>query len=206
MTMFERFTHQARQAVVLAQGAALELRHAYLGTEHLLLGLAREPDGLAGRILLTFGASDEAVLGDVRDIIGEGPPSVLSAADEAALEEIGVDVEAIRQRIEAQFGVGALDRPRTTRGRFGRRRCQSTVPYVGGRLPMTPRAKKALELSLREALALRNGAIGTEHVLLGLSREGQGVAAMILARHSVDRPGLLAAMDRLTAGGDGTNG
>jgi ClpA/ClpB-like protein len=149
MRMFERFTQQARQAVVLAQGAALELRHAYLGTEHLLLGLARQPEGLAGRILLTFGASDEAVLGDVRDLIGEGPPSVLSAADERALEEIGVDVEAIRRRIEAQFGPGALDRPRTPRSRFRRGRCASMVPYLGGRLPMTPRAKKALELSLR---------------------------------------------------------
>jgi ATP-dependent Clp protease ATP-binding subunit ClpA len=207
MTMFERFTHQAREAVVLAQGAAHELRHGYLGTEHLLLGLARQPEGMAGRILLSFGATDEAVLGDVRDIIGDGPPSVLSSADEQALRAIGVDVEAIRRRIEAQFGPGALDRPWAWRmsRRRARRGCPPMVPFDGGRMCWTPRAKKALELSLREALALRSGTIGTEHVLLGLAREGEGVAAMILARHGIDRPSLLAAIDRM-ASGDGTNG
>jgi len=204
--VFERFTNQARDAVVLAQGAAAELRHHYLGTEHLLLGLARQPEGLARQVLLTFGATDAAVLDDVRNIIGEGPPPVLDAADEQALRGIGVDVEAIRQRVEAQFGPGALDRPRATRGRLRRGRCHQMVPYLGGRVPMTPRAKRSLELSLREALALRSGAIRTEHLLLGLSREGEGVAAMILARYGVDRPGLLAEIDRLTAGGDGTNG
>mgnify|MGYP000061768868 CR=1 FL=1 len=124
--MFERFTERARQVVVLAQDEARALGHDYIGTEHILLGLLREEEGLAARVL----ASLEVELGEVRAQVG---------------------------RI-----VGDGENART------------------GQIPFTPRAKKVLELSLREALALGHNHIGTEHVLLGLVRENGGVASHIL--------------------------
>ena len=119
--MFERFTDQAREVVVLAQDESRELKHNYIGTEHLLLGLLREEEGLAARVLESLDISVEDVRAQVARIVGQG-------------DEV------------------------TT-----------------GQIPFTPRAKKVLELSLREALALGRKSIGTEHVLLGLLREGEGV-------------------------------
>ena len=124
--MFERFTERARQVIVLAQEEARALRHNYIGTEHLLLGLMREADGVAARVLGSLEVSLDEVRGDVGRIVGEGDS-------------------------ESQ-----------------------------GQLPFTPRAKKVLELALREALSLGHNYIGTEHVLLGLVRESEGVAARIL--------------------------
>jgi ATP-dependent Clp protease ATP-binding subunit ClpC len=123
--MFERFTERARQVVVLAQGEARTLRHNYIGTEHLLLGLLRE-DGAAARALDEFDVTFEEVQAQVARIIGQG-------------DEV------------------------TT-----------------GQIPFTPRAKKVLELSLREALDSGDNYIGPEHILLGMVREGDGVAARIL--------------------------
>jgi ATP-dependent Clp protease ATP-binding subunit ClpC len=124
--VFERFTERARQVVVLAQDEARALRHDYIGTEHLLLGLLREEEGLAAR----------------------------------ALESLGVTLEDARGQIARVVGIG--DEPAT------------------GQVPFTPRAKRALELSLREALSLGHNYIGTEHLLLGLVREQEGVAARVL--------------------------
>ena len=121
--MFERFTDRARRVVVLAQEEARLLNHDYIGTEHILLGLVHEEQGVAARALTELGISLEAVRDEVRQTIGQG------------------------------------DSPPT------------------GHIPFTPRAKKVLELSLREALALGHNYIGTEHILLGLLREGQGVGA-----------------------------
>jgi ATP-dependent Clp protease ATP-binding subunit ClpC len=124
--MFERFTDRARRVVVLAQTEARLLNHNYIGTEHILLGLIHEGEGVAARALESLGVSLEAVRAGVRSIIGEGASA-------------------------------------------------ST-----GHIPFTPRAKKVLELSLREAIQLGHNYIGTEHILLGLLREGQGVAAQVL--------------------------
>jgi ATP-dependent Clp protease ATP-binding subunit ClpC len=124
--MFERFTERARQVVVLAQEEARTLKHNYIGTEHILLGLLREEEGLAARVLESLNVTAEQVRGQVARIIGEG-------------EEV------------------------TT-----------------GQIPFTPRTKKVLELSLREALSLGHNYIGTEHILLGIVRENEGVAARIL--------------------------
>jgi ATP-dependent Clp protease ATP-binding subunit ClpC len=124
--VFERFTDRARRVIVLAQEEARMLNHDHIGTEHLLLGLVREEEGIAAQALTALGVS----LGDVR-------ASVVGAVGE---------------------------------GRH--------VP--AGHIPFTPRAKKVLELSLREALALGNDYLGTEHILLGLIREGDGVAAKVL--------------------------
>jgi ATP-dependent Clp protease ATP-binding subunit ClpA len=130
--MFERFTERARQVIVLAQDEARGLKHNYIGTEHLLLGLLREEEGLAARVLGSFDVTVEEVRAHVARIVGQG-------------DEV-----------------------------------------TGGQIPFTPRSKKILELSLREALALGHNYIGTEHILLGLMRENEGVAIQILRRFDVD--------------------
>jgi len=124
--MFERFTERARRVVVHAQEEARDLNHNYIGTEHLLLGLMREPDSAAAR----------------------------------ALHDLDIGRDAVRERIVAIIGRGG--------------------EAPSGHIPFTPRAKKVLELSLREALQLSHNYIGTEHILLGLIREGHGVAAEVL--------------------------
>jgi hypothetical protein len=126
--MFERFTDRARRVVVLSQEEAAGLKHNYIGTEHLLLGLIREREGVAARALESLGISLEAVRAEVEQIIGQGQSAAI------------------------------------------------------GQIPFTPRAKKVLELSLREALQLGHNYIGTEHILLGLVREGEGVAAQVLVK------------------------
>jgi ATP-dependent Clp protease ATP-binding subunit ClpC len=130
--MFERFTERARQVVVFAQDEARAFRHNYIGTEHLLLGLLREEEGLAARVLESLNVSLDEVRAQVARIVGEG-------------EEV-----------------------------------------TSGQIPFTPRGKKVLELALREAHALGHGYIGTEHILLGVARENQGVASRILLDFGVD--------------------
>ena len=130
--MFERFTERARQVVVLAQDEARLLKHNYIGTEHLLLGLLREEEGIAARVLESLDITLEEVRVQVARIIGEGEGS------------------------------------------------------LRGQIPFTPRAKKVLELALREGLALGHDYIGTEHILLGLVRENEGVAARILLDFDAD--------------------
>ena len=130
--MFERFTDRARRVVVLAQEEARMLNHNYIGTEHILLGLIHEGEGVAAK----------------------------------ALESLGIALEGVRQQVEEIIGQG------------------QQAP--SGHIPFTPRAKKVLELSLREALQLGHNYIGTEHILLGLIREGEGVAAQILVKLGAD--------------------
>jgi ATP-dependent Clp protease ATP-binding subunit ClpC len=134
--MFERFTDRARRVVVLAQEEARMLDHNYIGTEHILLGLIHEGEGVAA----------------------------------TALESLGVSLEAVRQQVEEIIGQG------------------QQAP--SGHIPFTPRAKKVLELALREALQLGHHYIGTEHILLGLIREGDGVAAQVLAALGADLYGV----------------
>ena len=130
--MFERFTDRARRVVVLAQDEARGLKHNYIGTEHLLLGLISEGEGVAAKALETMEIKGEAVRASVIEIIGEG------------------------------------EKP------------------VEGHIPFTPRAKRVFELSLREALQLGHNYIGTEHLLLGLLKEGEGVAAQVLTKQGAD--------------------
>jgi ATP-dependent Clp protease ATP-binding subunit ClpA len=146
--MFERFTDRARRVVVLAQEEARLLNHDYIGTEHILLGLAREDDGIAAR----------------------------------ALESLEISLQAVRQQVEEIIGRGK--RP------------------PSGHIPFTPRAKKVLELSLREAHLLGHNYIGTEHILLGLIREGEGVAAQVLVRLGADLNRVRQQVIQLLAGRD----
>ena len=171
--MFERFTDRARQVAIDAQVSARRLGHGYVGTEHILLGLL-QGDGIAARVLGGLGVTAAAVEREVLAEVGRGP---LGAGDAEALGAIGIDLEEVRRRVEASFGPGALQwRPGRGCGRDRR------LPLFGGHIPFTPRAKKVLELSLREALALKHRYIGTEHILLGLMREGEGLAMLVLIR------------------------
>jgi ATP-dependent Clp protease ATP-binding subunit ClpA len=144
--MFERFTDRARRVVVLAQEEARLLNHNYIGTEHLLLGLCREGEGVAAQ----------------------------------ALESLGISLEAVRRQVEEIIGRG------------------KQAP--SGHIPFTPRAKKVLELSLREAHQLGHDYIGTEHILLGLIREGEGVAAQVLVRLGADLNRVRQQVIQLVAG------
>jgi ATP-dependent Clp protease ATP-binding subunit ClpA len=191
--MFERFTHQAREVVVRGQVEARSLRHGYIGTEHLLLGLLGVTEGAAAQLLKDLGVDHGRIRSAIVELIGMPP---LLEPDPAALGAIGIDLDLVRHRVEEAFGPGALDRTRAraqARARLGgarrsrpwRRQCE-TPHAKGGHIPFTPRAKKVLELSLREALQQRDRYIGTEHILLGLLREGEGVAALLLSRSGVD--------------------
>jgi ATP-dependent Clp protease ATP-binding subunit ClpA len=183
--MFERFTDRARNVAVDAQAAARRLGHGYVGTEHILLGLLKG-DGIAAGVLGGLGITSGAVEREVLAEVGRGP---FGADDAAALGTIGIDLEEVRRRIEASFGPGALNwRPR--RGCHRRRR----MPMAAGHIPFTPRSKKVLELSLREALALKHNYIGTEHILLGVVREGEGLAMLVLTRLGAGPQAIRAAV------------
>jgi ATP-dependent Clp protease ATP-binding subunit ClpC len=144
--VFERFTEPARQVVVLAQDEARTLNHNYIGTEHLLLGLLREEDGLGARVL----------------------------------QSLGITLGEVRAQVARIVGQGEIVSP--------------------GQIPFTPRAKKVLELSMREALALGHNYIGTEHILLGLMSENEGVACRILLDFDADADKIRGEVIRLLGG------
>jgi ATP-dependent Clp protease ATP-binding subunit ClpA len=174
--VFERFTPDARQVVVLAQEEARALRHGHVGTEHLLLALLRL-DTPTAAVLRRHGLEHDAVAEAVAAHLGGGD------LDAEALRTLGIDLDAVRDAAEATFGPGALDAP----GR-GRQRGSS------GHVPFTARARKVLELSLRETLAMRSNRISDGHMVLGLLREGQGLAAKVLHDRGVDLPALRAEL------------
>ncbi|MCA0336924.1 MAG: ATP-dependent Clp protease ATP-binding subunit [Actinobacteria bacterium] len=147
--MFERFTDRARRVVVLAQEEARMLNHNYIGTEHILLGLIHEGEGVASK----------------------------------ALEQLGVSLDSVREQVQEIIGQG------------------QQAPT--GHIPFTPRAKKVLELSLREALQLGHNYIGTEHILLGLIREGEGVAAQVLVKLGADLARVRQTVIQLISGYQG---
>ena len=148
--LFERFTDRARRVVVLAQEEARLLNHNYIGTEHILLGLIHEGEGVAAK----------------------------------GLESLGISLEAVRSQVEELIGHGASS--------------------PSGHIPFTPRAKKVLELSLREALQLGHNYIGTEHILLGLIREGEGVAAQVLVKLGADLSRVRQQVIQLLSGYSGS--
>lgn len=191
--MFERFTGEARQTVVVAQDLARILSDRHIGTEHLLLALLRGTDHVGGRVLAEAGITRDGVLATIRRLDEAGPESEreLAEKDAAALRSIGIDMDAVRAALEESFGPGALDNApghgAVNEGPWWRRRNRHEPPAgpPRGHIPFTPRAKKALELSLREALALKHDYIGTEHLLLGLIREG-GTAVRIMREDGVE--------------------
>jgi len=182
--MFERFTEDARAAVVRAQAEARSLGHGWIGTEHLLLAVLADEGSGVTTALHGLGLDAGRVREQVMAQVGAG------VDDDAALRDLGIDLEAVRRRVEERFGPGALDVPRgqQRRGRVGRlvRRRRPPVPCgaPSGHIPFTPRAKKSLELALREALAARSREIRTSHLVLGLMRE-EGLAAAVVTRLGV---------------------
>jgi ATP-dependent Clp protease ATP-binding subunit ClpA len=166
--MFERFTAAARDAVAGAQEESRALHAARIGTEHLLIALAAAPGGPARAALDATGVG----AGELRRAVGElaaaGPAGRLDAD---ALASIGIDLDAVRRRVEDTFGPGALDRG---------------VPCRDGRPPFTREAKKVLELALRCAIARGDRHIGPEHVLLGILTSARGGAIDALRRLGVD--------------------
>jgi ATP-dependent Clp protease ATP-binding subunit ClpA len=158
--MFERFTPEARRIVTGGVEVGQQLRHDYLGTEHLLIALAGTGPNVATGALKACGFDPVRAREDLERIIGPRT-DVLSESDVAALRSIGVDLDEVRRRVEASFGPGALERRRR---RYGRR-----CGRVSG-VPFTPKGKQALQLALREAIRLGHRWIGPEHVLLGLLR------------------------------------
>ncbi|MBO4208626.1 Clp protease [Micromonospora echinofusca] len=176
--MFERFTRRARAVVVQARDEADRLHQPRVGTEHLLLALLHDGQSLAATVLRDAGVRIDDLRSRVEQATGPGSRA-LDDADAAALREIGIDLAAVVARVEESFGPGALDDPPPAPRRWpwGRR-------YDGSRF--SPRAKKVLELALREAVRLRHNHIGTEHILLGLLREGNGLAAVTLTRAGLD--------------------
>jgi ATP-dependent Clp protease ATP-binding subunit ClpA len=183
--MFERFTADARQAVVAAQHEARSLRHDRIGTEHLLLGVLAHSSP-ATVALAALGLTHDSVRPQVAE-----QTAGLGSHDEAALADLGIDVEEVRRRVEAQFGVGALDvpAPRRLRRRPWRRRGSRR-----GHIRFTPAAKKSLELALREALALRSREITAAHVVLGLLRDRDSVAARVVRDLGADDAAVRRAM------------
>jgi ATP-dependent Clp protease ATP-binding subunit ClpA len=191
--MFERFTMNARQVVVLSQQAARELQQPFIGTEHLLLALLDSGCGATHVMLREAGLTREQVIADIRRLAHpEG--DALGDGDAAALEAIGIDLQAVRAKVEELFGPGALQPPEPERRRGLLRR------RVGKHRPFTGRAKKVLELSLREAIALRHNFIAPEHILLGILRENGGLAAKILTEAGLDfgvlRRQAMSALDK----------
>jgi ATPases with chaperone activity, ATP-binding subunit len=184
--MFERFTKQARQVVISARDRARELGHNHIGTEHLLLALLDPDSGAPSRLLTEAGLTSDGVRAEIERLLGQA--WFLSPEDVAALERIGIDVETVRAKIEESFGPGALEPevPPTRYGLFGRKVSRGSF---------TPRTKKVLELALREAIRLKHNWIGTEHILLGLIREGDGLAAKIIFDAGIDLPALRRAME-----------
>jgi ATP-dependent Clp protease ATP-binding subunit ClpA len=195
--MFERFTQPARQAVVLAQEEARRLRHAGFGTEHLLLGVLAEGRGLGARVLAEGGVSLDEVRERVRRSGGPAPAGAPAEPDARALETIGIDLDAVRRKVEETFGPGALGRRPVTTRRWR--------PRAPAHLPFTPEAKRALELSLREALRLGHRWIGTEHLVLGLLRQERGAAARLLraagVEHAAVEERILGALEGGAASG-----
>ncbi len=164
--MFERFTREARATVVGAQEEARRLASPRLGTEHLLLGLL-DQESPTRAVLTRHGLTrDEVAAAIARVSAGE-------ELDADALTSLGIDLDAVRSTVEATFGPGALDDPATNDTRRGH-------------VPLTPRAKKVLELSLREALAMKSRSISDGHIALGIIRDGNGVAMRLLADRGVD--------------------
>lgn len=183
--MFERFTQDAREVLVAAQSQARLLRHDWVGCEHLLMGVADSPSP-AGVLLRDLGARPDALSAAVAAWIGPGPGD---NDDKVALAALGIDLDRVRRAVEATFGSGSLDLTSSRRRRGLRRRLRrrpASCPTVTGHLPFTPRAKRCLELSLREALRLKHDHIGVGHISLALLSRDDTAAWAILRRVGVD--------------------
>ncbi|HEX3489920.1 MAG TPA: Clp protease N-terminal domain-containing protein [Streptosporangiaceae bacterium] len=164
--MFEKFTNLAKRSITLSQDEAVTLGHDYIGTEHILLGLVRVRQGLAGEILSEQGVTADQVRAETLRLLEAAGVSANGGREATeALAAIGIDVEEIRPRADDTLGPGRFRFPRPA---------------------FTMRAKRVLELTLRESMELGHDEIGTEHLLLGLLAEGEGVGVAALGAVGVD--------------------
>jgi len=217
--MFERFTGTARHVVVQAQEDARRLGHNYIGCEHLLLAAAAAAEP-ASTVLRDQGVTPERIEAAILRTVGRGQAAdPLGGIDRQALAFIGIDLDVVRARIEAAFGPDALSRPlpaacRSRRPAWGkgplaeltrRRRARRNAPLPAGpfrqhpaspsgHIPFTPRAKKSLELSLREAKALHDNYIGVQHLTLALLALNDGMVPVILSALGASAASLRAAV------------
>ena len=220
--MFERFTDTARHVVVQAQDDARELGHGYIGCEHLLLAAAGT-DEPVGTVLRDQGVTPDRIKAEILRTIGRGQMAdPVGGLDPAALGSIGIDLDVVRARIEAAFGPDALTRavPAACQRRhparrknplagLTRRRARRNAtlpagpflqppafagPVPGGHIPFTPRAKKTLQLSLREAQALHDNYIGVQHLALALLALKDGTVPVILSSLGASATSLRAAI------------
>ncbi|HLT12056.1 MAG TPA: Clp protease N-terminal domain-containing protein [Micromonosporaceae bacterium] len=182
--MFERFTREARAVAIGAQNHARSLSHHHIGTEHVLLALLDETSGAPASILTQAGLDQQQAKTHLVRLLQESSDG-LNDSDAEALESIGIDLNAVKAKIEEAFGPGAFEPVLVPKRRwwFGRKRL---VRSPGWHLPFTPRAKKVLELALREALRLKHNFIGSQHILLGMIREGEGLGVKIMVEAGVD--------------------
>jgi ATP-dependent Clp protease ATP-binding subunit ClpA len=184
--MFERFTSKAREVVHLATVEADQGGYTYVGTEHLLMAMLARGEGKAYDALTAAGMTVERARTDAARLLGH--PGGLGADDAEALQTIGIDLDAVIEHVEQSFGPGALNAPPAgKKKRFGTTR-------------FTKRAKKVLELALREAVRLHHNYIGTEHLLLGLIREGNGLGAKVLVSAGISLSDLRTALVEVVGG------
>jgi hypothetical protein len=196
--MFERFTAAARETVQRARDEAIAAHRRYIGTEHILIALLAADRGVAYGVLSSAGLTAEGVRAEALRLVPP-PADPLGPADAEALRAIGIDLDAVIASVEGTFGEGALrapedDEPRRRRGLF--RRGGGPTAGLHDHPRFSPRAKKVLELSLREALRRGDNHIGAEHILLGLIRDGDGVAAKILSETGRSLDALRTEVDR----------
>jgi ATP-dependent Clp protease ATP-binding subunit ClpA len=193
--MFERFTDPAREVVFNTQRQARSLGHRSIQPGHLLLGLLDGHDGVAVAVLREAGVDAAAARSEIERLTGNAGP--LGAGDAEALQAIGIDLDAVRVKIEEAFGPGALEEPPPSRRRRWPFRGAGTAddpgePGDSRHIPFSPQGRKVLELSVREAVRLGHGYIGTEHLLLGLLREGDDQVAKVLAAAGLTAQGVRA--------------
>jgi ATP-dependent Clp protease ATP-binding subunit ClpA len=166
--MFDRFTDQAREVVVVAQEEAIAAGHPWLGTEHLLVAMLRGEEDVPAEALGSLGVTSENIRADLMDAVGTPDRPTAGPLDRRALETIGIDVEEIRRRLEDSFGPGALEGTKA----WKEMRC----------LRLDPTTKKVLQVALREAIRLGEKRVRPEHILLAIVRVQDCLAAQLLAK------------------------
>lgn len=185
--MFERFTVPAREVVEAARTHSRRLGHVWIGTEHLLAALVEIPSPAADH-LIAGGLTVESVERSIGELLDDE-----HASDRDALAHLGIDLDRVREAIEADVGPEAWEADEDRPARWWQRARNSSRP--SGYITFTRRAKKCLELALREAILLKHTSIGPEHILLGILREGNGMATAVIARAGISPDTLRSSLE-----------
>jgi ATP-dependent Clp protease ATP-binding subunit ClpA len=184
--MFDRLSQDGRRALDLAQAESRSLRHNYLGTEHILIGIARETTGAGGLALRRAGFDASRARDDIVRLIGTGTVPGMEPGDDLALRSIGIDLDEVRRRTEDAFGPGALNL------RAPPRRRGPCLPPYGWCI--APRVKVVMQAAAEEADRMRAPCVGTDHVLLGMLVHGEGVGIHLLDAQTLDKAALASSL------------